>query len=250
MRSSDPNGGRAPHRGRGGSVARMKSQAIDPIRRIPEEVWDVDDPAPSIVELPSAGPLRAGRNTDRWLGAVIAVCAGVLSLGLVGHAATPPPTAPTPSASEAAPPTQELAPETPQAPATAVPAGRADGIGSEELQGGIAPVSVWHVAPIATGNHPVVITVDGYAPSSIEAITVTVRSRSSVVLRSAVVPVAVADERPGTGGERRLGQGTFHFRIVLASSNLVEGCLVETSWRDATTGSQGSTTQVIRGTGG
>jgi hypothetical protein len=245
-----PIRGRAPARGRVRMGRRMKSQAIDPIKRLPEAGTVIDDAGPSIVELPSVGLLRAGRTTDRWLGIVIAVCAAVVCLGFVGHAATPPSVSGTPVASLAALPIREIASEAPQVLATASPASSATGIGSAHLLGEIEPVSIWHVAPIATGSGPVALTVDGYAPSTIDALTVVVRSRSGALLRSAVAPVAVDDERPGSDGQRRLGLGTFHLRIVLARSILVDGCLVETSWHDLTTDSQGSTIQVIQGIGG
>jgi hypothetical protein len=243
----------------------MKSQAVDPIERFPEAGAVIDADGPSIVDMPSAGPLRAARGTDRWLGAVIAVCAAVVCLGFVGHAATPPAAPGTQIESPADTPLREIAPESPPAPATTIQAGAASSgipagsagsdtpassLGSDDLQGAIAPVSIWHLEPAATGSGPVVLTVDGYAPSSIEAITVRVRSGSGALLRSAVAPMALDDERPGSGGQGRLGLGTFHLRIVLAGSILVDGCLVETSWRDGTTDSQGSTTQVITGIGG
>lgn len=228
----------------------MKSQAVDPIRRLQEAPPVSDDSGPSVVELPSPGPLRAERSTDRWLAAVIAVCAAVICLGFVGHAATSSSGPGTPIASQAAPSMREIAAESPGPPATASPTSSIIGLDREALQGAISPVSIWHVEPIATGSGPVAITVDGYAPSTIDVVTVVMRARSGVLLRSVVAPIAVDDERPGSGGERRLGIGTFHLRIVLARSMLVDGCLVETSWRDRTTGSEGSTSQLVPGIGG
>jgi hypothetical protein len=245
----------------------MRSQAIDPIQGVPE-AGPVTNDGPSIVELPGAGPLRAARGTDRWLGAVIAVCAAVVCLGFVGRAATPPAAPGTQVESPADTTLREIAPESSPAPATTIPAGAAgsgipagsavsagsaapaSSLGSDDLRGAIAPVSIWHLRPVATGSGPVVLTVDGYAPSSIEAMTVMVWSRSGALLRSAVAHMALEDERPGSGGQQRLGLGTFHLRIVLATSILVKGCLVETEWHDGTTDSQGSTTQVIPGIGG
>lgn len=229
----------------------MRSQPVDPQRRVLEASRPSDVSEPSIIELPGSGPLRREGGTDRWLGAVIALCSAVVCLGFLGHAATASPPPVTPIHSPTAQPTGRAATETSPPPTTtAILTSSVTGVDAEDLLGALSPVSIWHVEPIATGSGPVVFTVDGYAPSTIDSVSVAIQTRSGSLLRSLVAPLAVDEERSGSDGGRRLGLGTFHLRIVLARSNLIGGFRVETTWQDPATGSQGFVSQFVPGVGG
>jgi hypothetical protein len=88
------------------------------------------------------------------------------------------------------------------------------------------------------------LLVDGYAPSNVEAVTIDIRTPSGSLLASTVVP-SVGDERPGSGGTPRVGNGSLRWQLVVPGPIPPDGWQVEITWRDGSNGSLGSVLQWI-----
>ena len=106
-------------------------------------------------------------------------------------------------------------------------------------------VSLWRSVVTEESGGAVELVVEGYARSTIEAVTIDVRARSGRLLGSAVAPNEVDDERPGSGGGRRLGLGSFRARIVVPGPIQTGGWQVDIAWRDGSDGSSGSAAQMV-----
>jgi hypothetical protein len=224
----------------------MKFQVREPAGVV-EAAEPVTTAAAVIEELPSSSPLRAQANADRWLVLVLAACAGLVGLGFAGHTVAPPPT--TGSTVESSTP-QTGEPSTsapPQSTSVVAVSSVQPSAPSPQLE---RTLNGWHATATMVGPTTVTITIDGSAPSTVEEVSITVRTRSGRLLAPTVGVVAVDDERPGSSTVRRRELGTFHVAIDLPGAIPAGGWQVDVGWRDPSDGSWGSSSQLVPATGG
>ena len=210
---------------------------------------DIDDEASStIVELGRTDLAPATGYTDRWLGFAIALVTAIICFGFVGHTLAP--TAVLVSAAPTAP-TAPGAPATTTSASASGPASVPSPSRRHDAPAASPRVAAFTLLGIATAESEgmVALTVDADAPSTVNPVTISVRTPSGRVLASAVAALAVDDERPGSSGGARTGRGTLHRRVVVAGPIPPEGWLVEITWRDETNGSSGSVRQLVTATG-
>ena len=111
-------------------------------------------------------------------------------------------------------------------------------------------MSGWHASATLVGPTSAAISIDGTAPSTVDEVSVAVRTRSGRLLASSVGVVAVDDERPASSSLRRRELGTFHIAIELQGPAPAKGWQVDVSWRDSSGASWGSSSQLVSVTGG
>jgi hypothetical protein len=203
----------------------------------------LDEPGSTLEELTRTDLVRATGDTDRWLGLAIALITAVICFGFIGRtwgpaltAAAAPPASAVPSTSSSVP--SDLPAASPRVRATA-PADPSVG----------PALSIRRWVATAEPEGLVALTIDGDAPSSLDAVLITVRAHSGRLIASAVVPLAVDDERPGPNGGTRTGTGSLHRRIVVAGPIPAAGWLLEISWRDQSSGSSGLFSQLVAAIG-
>jgi hypothetical protein len=204
----------------------------------------LDEPGSTLEELTRTDLVRATGYTDRWLGLAIALITAVICFGFIGRtwgparaAAAPPPASTLPSTSSSVLPDLPIA--SPKVGATAPP--------GPSFAGPALSIRRWVTTAEPEGL--VAMTIDGDAPSSLDAVLITVRARSGRLIASAVVPLAVDDERPARNGGARTGSGSLHKRIVVAGPIPADGWQLEISWRDELTGSSGLFSQLVAAIG-
>jgi hypothetical protein len=197
------------------------------------------EPVATIEELTGTDLVRATGYTDRWLGLAIAVVTAVTCFGFIGNALEPI------RAGSDLPVSSSAASVPSSVAATAQPAAYPVQTSIMLNTAGGMSFSVRRPVAIEAPRGDIVLTVDGDAPSSLNTVAIAVRARSGRVLASSVASVAMGDERPGSRGAARTGSGTLCARIVVAGPIPSAGWLVEISWRDESTNSSGSVSQVI-----
>jgi hypothetical protein len=201
-----------------------------------------DDPGSALEELTRTDLVRATGYTDRWLGLAIALITAVICFGFIGRtwgpaliAAAAPPASAVPSTSSVPP---DLPAASPKVGATASPG---PSVGPA--------LNIRRSVATAEPEGLVALTIDGDAPSSLDAVLITVRAHSGRLIASAFVPLAVDDERPGPNGATRTGSGSLHGRIVVAGPIPAAGWQLEISWRDQSSGSSGLFSQLVAAIG-
>lgn len=186
------------------------------------------DPA-TIEELTGADPDWTTGRTYRWLGLGVALVTAIVGFGFVGRSGGPPQAGGASAEASMPPPTREPAPIW-SAPSPAVtPLGGA----APRIDGPVQLTVVVTSIPVSDG---VELVIDGTAPSTVDAVTINIRSPAGKLIASAIAQVAVEDERPGSNGGRRAGVGTFHHRIDVPEHIPTSDWRVEISWRDGSNG--------------
>ncbi len=106
------------------------------------------------------------------------------------------------------------------------------------------PVALWPVA-VARTNGRTVVTVSGSAPLGIGSVTARVTTRAGDLVAAAIADVGASDQAGGSAGGASLGIGSFAARIVLPDPVPAGILSIEVAWRDARSGSWGSSWQSI-----
>jgi hypothetical protein len=197
-----------------------------------------EEPSSQIVELIRTDLAPTTGYTDRWLGLAIALVTAVICFGFIGHSLAP---APVSSATTA--PTAVSASE----PAS-VPTSRPLRHDAPAASPRLASFTLLGLAT-AESEGMVAMTVDGDAPSTLDPVTISVRTPSGRLLASAVAVLALDDERPGSSGGARTGRSSLHRRVVVEGPIPPEGWQLEITWRDESNGSSGSVRQLVTATG-
>ena len=205
-----------------------------------------EESSSKIVELIRTDLAPATGYSDRWLGLAIALITAVICFGFIGHtlAAAPVSSATTEPAVTTAP-TAASASEPASAPPSPSPSLRHDAPAASPR---VAAFSL-HGLATTESRSTVALTVDGDAPSTLDPVTISVRTSSGRLLASVVAALAIDDERPGSSGGPRTGRGSLLRRVVVEGPIPPEGWQLEITWRDETNGSSGSVRQLVTATG-
>ncbi len=106
-------------------------------------------------------------------------------------------------------------------------------------------VSFWRSVATERSGGDVGLVVDGDAPSTVDLVTIDIRTRSGRLLASAVAPNGTDDERPASDGGRRRELGRFEQLIVVPGPIPTGGWQVEITWAPASDGSNGAAARVV-----
>ncbi len=194
--------------------------------------------APVIEELTGVDPVPVKRRADRWLGLATALGIAVIGFGVAGRLGTAPPGGIGPGAAVASPGSGSIgslaAPTsrprvTPTSPSQVAPVPE---MARPAISGSIS-VRLQPAASSGPTRGEAGFLVDGHAPSSVESVTVDIRTSSGVLLASAVVQNALDDERPGTNGGRREGVGRIHRLMFVPGPIPAGGWQVDITWRSS-----------------